>query len=120
MPTFLRLLLVASLLLAPARAANNNAAPPPVPAPAYIDVVSFDFDADGETHKVVVTMSPNLTRVDEASEGYSVIYYPNSQFYTASITGIIPTGISPGRRYAWRSRARSATRCACRNSATRA
>jgi hypothetical protein len=82
MPTFLRLLLVVSLLLAPSRAANNNATPPAVPAPAFLDVVSFDFDKDGEPHKIIVTMAPTLTRIDEATEGYSVIYYPNSQFYT--------------------------------------
>jgi len=82
MPTLLRILLVAALLLEPARAANNNATPPPIPAPAFLDVVSFDFDADGEAHKVVVSMSPTMTRVDAATEGYSVIYTPDSQFYT--------------------------------------
>ena len=85
MPTFLRTLLVLSLLLIPARAADKpagNPTPAPIPAPAFLDVVTFDFDADGETHKVVVTMSANTTRVDEATEGYSIIYFPNSQFFT--------------------------------------
>jgi hypothetical protein len=82
MSTFLRAFLLLSLLLAPARAANNNAVPPAVPTPSSLDVVSFDFDKDGEVHKIVVTMAPTLTRIDEATEGYSVIYTPDSQFYT--------------------------------------
>jgi hypothetical protein len=65
-----------------ARAADNQAAPPPVAVPAFLDVVSFEFHADGENHKVVVTTSPILLRVDEPDDGYSIIYNPQTDHYT--------------------------------------
>jgi len=73
-----------SLATLPARAADNQAEPvaPPVAAPAFLDVVSFEFQADGENHKVVVTTSPTLLRVDEPDDGYSVIYNPQTDHYT--------------------------------------
>ena len=89
MPIFLRVvfLLFPSVFLAAAlsaQAADNKAQPvvPPVAAPAFVDVVSFEFQVDGENHKVVVTSSPNLLRVDEPSDGYSVIYDPQTDHYT--------------------------------------
>jgi hypothetical protein len=76
------LLRLAILLVAwsPAHAADGQV--PPVPAPAFVDVVSFDFNAEGETHKVVVTTAPSLVRVDETTDGYSVLYNPLTDFYT--------------------------------------
>jgi hypothetical protein len=67
-----------------AQAADNPASPlsPPLAAPAFLDVVSFEFKADGENHKVVVTSSPILLRVDEPADGYSVIYNPQTDHYT--------------------------------------
>jgi hypothetical protein len=67
-----------------AQAADNKADPvtPPVAAPAFLDVVSFEFHADGENHKVVVTTSPTLLRVDEPDDGYSIIYNPQTDHYT--------------------------------------
>jgi hypothetical protein len=79
----LPLLICASLCLATAvQAADNPPATPPLAAPAFVDVVSFEFDADGENHKVVVTDGPALARVDEATDGYSIIYNPQTDFYT--------------------------------------
>ena len=65
-----------------ARAADNKPATPPVAAPAFVDVVSFEFQANGEHHKVVATTSPTLLRVDEPDDGYSVIYNPQTEHYT--------------------------------------
>lgn len=72
-------------LVTPAVAfADNKALPvvPPVAAPAFLDVVSFAFQADGENHKVVVTTSPTQLRVDEPDDGYSIIYDPQADHYT--------------------------------------
>jgi hypothetical protein len=78
---FLGVLLAATLS---AQAADTNATPatPPVAVPAFLDVVSFEFNADGENHKVIVTSSPTLLRVDEPDDGYSVIYNPQTDHYT--------------------------------------
>jgi hypothetical protein len=78
---FLGFLLAAMLS---AEAADNQAQPvtPPVAAPAFLDVVSFEFQVDGENHKVVVTTSPTLLRVDEPDDGYSIIYNPQTDHYT--------------------------------------
>jgi hypothetical protein len=65
--------------IASARAADNPA--PPRAAPAFVDVVTFDYETDAENHKVVVTMSPTLLRVDEPDDGYSIIYNPQTDFY---------------------------------------
>src|ERR1700691_3420474 len=54
----------------------------PVAAPAFLDVVSFEFRADGENHKVVVTTSPLMLRVDEPDDRSSIIYNPQPQQYT--------------------------------------
>ena len=64
-------------------AADNKALPvtPPVAAPAFLDVVSFEFETDGEKHKAVVTTAPNLLRVDEPVDGYSIIYDPQTEHY---------------------------------------
>jgi len=84
MPIFLRVILVI-LVLAPLAAQAAPAletATPPLAAPAFVDVVSFEFHADGENHKIVVTNGPTLARVDEATDGYSIIYDPRTDFYT--------------------------------------
>jgi hypothetical protein len=73
------LILLASL---PALAADNKASPIPVAAPAFLDVVTFEFRAEGENHKVIVTSSPNLLRFDEPEDRYSVIYDPQTEHYT--------------------------------------
>jgi len=78
---FLRILFLLSFSL-PLLAADNKAQPVPVAVPAFLDVVSFAYDADGENHKVVVTTSPTLLRVDEPDDGYSVIYNPATDYYT--------------------------------------
>jgi len=55
---------------------------PPLAAPAFVDVASFEFQVDGENHKVVVTTSPTLLRVDEPNDGFSIIYNPQTDHYT--------------------------------------
>ncbi len=86
MGTFrIRFLFLSTLLLASfsAHAADDKAAAtPPVAAPAFLDVVSFEFNADNENHKVIVTSSPDLLRLDEATDGYSVIYDWKTDHYT--------------------------------------
>jgi hypothetical protein len=57
-------------------------APQPTAVPATLDAVTFGFQADGEEHKVVVTTTPASVRFDETTDGYSVIYNTQSQFYT--------------------------------------
>jgi len=66
------------------QAADNQPNPvtPPVAAPAFLDVVSFEFYTDGENHKVIVTTSPTLLRVDEPADGYSIIFNPQTDSYT--------------------------------------
>ena len=69
------------LLLGVPLAAPAAPVTPPVPAPAFVDVASFEFRIDGENHKVVVTASPNLLRVDEPDDGFSILYNPQTDSY---------------------------------------
>ena len=55
---------------------------PPVPAPAFVDVVTFEYHAEGENQKVVLNTTPTLLRIDKNDEGYSVIYNPQTDHYT--------------------------------------
>ena len=55
---------------------------PPVALPAFLDSATFEFNDSGENHKIVVTSSPTLMRFDELKDGYSVIYNPQTDFYT--------------------------------------
>jgi hypothetical protein len=71
--------LAAILIGSPAHAADTA---PPVAAPAFLDVVTFEFHAAGESHKVVVTTGPTLVRVDEPEDGYSILYNPQTDRYT--------------------------------------
>jgi hypothetical protein len=64
----------------PARAADPPKTPLPV-VPATVDVVSFSLRTDEEDHKMVVTATPTLLRVDEPTDGYSIIYNPATQYY---------------------------------------
>jgi hypothetical protein len=77
---------VLALLVAPvsAHAAGSPAKPvaSPVAVPAFLDVVTFQFQAEGENHKVVVTTAPTMLRVDEPDDGYSILYNPQTDFYT--------------------------------------
>jgi hypothetical protein len=49
--------------------------------PATLDVVTFNMYADGENHKMVVTLSPSLVRLDAIEDRYSIIYDPRSEDY---------------------------------------
>lgn len=61
--------------------AVEPAATPPVALPAFLDYVTFEFNDNGEDHKIIVTSSPTLMRFDELYEGYSIIYNPQTDFY---------------------------------------
>jgi hypothetical protein len=54
----------------------------PGPIPAVLDAVTFDVHADGENHKLVVMSTPSILRVDDQTDGYSILYYPLTQQYT--------------------------------------
>ena len=66
------------------QAADNKAQPvtPPVPAPAFLDVATFDIHVDGENHKMTLTSGPSQLRIDEPDDSYSIIYDPQSDHYT--------------------------------------
>lgn len=69
-----------------ALADDNKAKPvdttPPVAAPAYFDAVTFQIHDEGDNHQMVVTLGPSQLRVDETSDGYSIIYDPQADHYT--------------------------------------
>jgi hypothetical protein len=75
--SFLILFLAVSLT-----ALADNKSAPPVPAPAFMDVVTFEYRTENENHKVVVSTSPTLTRIDIPDEGYSFLYNPATDYYT--------------------------------------
>jgi len=78
-------LTLAAILSGPSAPAATSPTPPagaPVPAPAFVDVATFEFKSEGEYHKVIVTTSPTLLRVDEPEDRYSIIYNPQTDFYT--------------------------------------
>jgi len=76
------LFLLIGALLGAAQMTQTANSTPPVAVPAFLDVVTFAFNAEGENHKVVVTSGPNLLRVDEPADGYSVIYHAQTDSYT--------------------------------------
>jgi len=75
-------ILAGFFLMASFRAQAADTPTPPLAAPAFVDAVTFEFNADEESHKVMVVSAPNLLRVDELTDGYSVIYNPQTDFYT--------------------------------------
>jgi len=80
-----RFLLLGITLAAPATSiAADNPPPktPPQAVPAFLDVVSFEYNQEGENHKAVVTSGPNLLRVDETDDGFSILYNAQTDFYT--------------------------------------
>ena len=76
------LCLLLSLIATAPLFADNKPVVPPVPAPAFMDIVAFEFHADSENEKVVVTSISTLHRIDETDDGYSIIYNPQTEFYT--------------------------------------
>jgi hypothetical protein len=75
-----------ALLTAPAqeppKALPLNAPPPPLAVPAVVDVVTFNYRTEGEQHHLAITSTPARLRVDELDDGYSIIYDPQTEFYT--------------------------------------
>jgi hypothetical protein len=60
----------------------THAADAPVAAPAFVDAVAFAFHDSGEDHKVIVTNTPALQRIDQPDDHFSFIYNPATQLYT--------------------------------------
>jgi hypothetical protein len=58
------------------------APPPPLAVPAVVDVVTFNYRTEGEQHHLAITSTPTRLRVDELDDGYSIIYDPETEFYT--------------------------------------
>jgi len=84
-PLFFVIAVTALLLRTPSLAADNKTNPPsatpPIPAPAFLDVVTFNVYTDNENHGTVVTTGPTLLRVDETDDGFSIIYDPQTDYY---------------------------------------
>jgi hypothetical protein len=75
-------LLAAPLLLQAAPVPTSpKALPVEQPIPATVDVVTFRLHSEGEDHKLAVIATPGMLRVDELSDGFSVIYNPATEFY---------------------------------------
>jgi len=77
----LALALVAPVFAADAPGPKAEPRVAPVATPAFVDQITFAFRSDEQNHKVVVTTSPTLQRIDEPDERYSFIYNPATQFY---------------------------------------
>jgi hypothetical protein len=90
MPTFLRarlaflvsVLSVVNLAAATDDKAKAVSTTPPVALPALVDAVTFQVHIDGENHKLVAILSPNLLRVDEPDDRLSIIYDARTDHYT--------------------------------------
>ncbi|MCE0498455.1 MAG: hypothetical protein LV481_10975 [Methylacidiphilales bacterium] len=85
LPIRLAVFLAATLAGSSAFAADDTVSTtPPVAAlknPATLDVVTFDMFYDDSNHKMVVTLSPTLIRLDAIEDRYSIIYDPHSENY---------------------------------------
>jgi hypothetical protein len=60
---------------------NNPQTNPPAAIPAVLDAITFKIRSDGEDHRLVVTPTPTLLRVDAPDDGFSIIYRPSTQYY---------------------------------------
>jgi hypothetical protein len=76
------LLLIPGLLIAlTVSSAATDTRTPPIAAPAFVDVVTFNVHMEGETHPLIVTMAPNLLRVDQPADRLSIIYDSQADHY---------------------------------------
>jgi len=105
---------LATMLSAQAADNQTNSVAPPVAVPAFLDVVSFEFQVDGENHKAIVTMGPTLVRVDEKTiTASSIIRKPTTiRDWNMEIT---PTGNFPGPKSVRRSKTPSVMKRVFRN-----
>jgi hypothetical protein len=74
-----------TILLSRAECAPAAQTPPPVPrvaAPAFVDAVTFNVEADAEKRTLVVVSAPGLVRIDVPTDRMSVIYDPLTERYT--------------------------------------
>lgn len=77
--------LFCTLLIVPAVAqpkALPAAAEPPLAVPAVLFAVTFQIKAEDENCKLVVTSTPALLRVDDATDGYSIVYNSATEHYS--------------------------------------
>jgi hypothetical protein len=74
--------LPAIVLAAPAPTSDKAASLPPPALPATLDIVTFVVHSDGQSHKLLVTAAPTLTRIDKPDEAYSLIFNSPTELYT--------------------------------------
>jgi hypothetical protein len=67
--------------LAPAAEPTTAAVREQVPVPAIVQSVTFGLRDQGEDRKVVVTSIPARWRIDAATDGYSILYNPKTEYY---------------------------------------
>ena len=81
---FSLILLPAVVLAAPPAPAPAKTPPKPVaPAlPTTVDIATFVVRDEAGSHKLIVTTSPTLMRVDLPGEAYSIIYNQDGERYT--------------------------------------
>jgi hypothetical protein len=53
----------------------------PAAIPSVLDVITFNIRSDGENHKLIITPTPTLLRVDAPDDGFSLIYNPATEHY---------------------------------------
>jgi hypothetical protein len=80
------LIALASLTLLLSRAeCASSASTPPAPrqaAPAFVDEVTFNVEADGEKRTLTVISAPGLVRIDVPTDRMSLLYDPLTEHYT--------------------------------------
>jgi hypothetical protein len=81
MPASPRRFFLASLITVALAVSARAQTPPPDAIPATLDVITFNVHTDGEDHKLIVTPTPDLLRVDAPRDGFSIIYRPQTQYY---------------------------------------
>lgn len=71
-------------LASPSPTTDNKPKPatPQPTLPAVLDVVTFAVKSEDQNQKLIVTSAPNATRIDSPVEDYSLIYNPQTEFYT--------------------------------------
>jgi len=77
-----RPLLLLSFALAPLLAHADDKSAPREAAPAFVEAVTFNVEADGDKRVITVVSAPGLARVDVPTDRMSFIYDAPTQHYT--------------------------------------
>jgi hypothetical protein len=78
---WLPLLGLTAAVAAPAKALPLTPVPVPV-VPAILDEITFNVESEGDKYKLDVIPTPTLLRIDDSTDGYSLIYDPATEHYT--------------------------------------